>query len=468
MSALMEKNPLLAMKLGACERSFITKSSWKTCFDGEFLIIFGVGDGSLFEEIQPWLKNRRVIWIAKDLLDAHGWSEEVIQHPNIDLCTLDEPDIINAALWESALKKRCYTIMEGLKLTDIQPMIEECAIGIELLLAKAKNFGWKEVENVLENIGSGFDGTKLFGTQKNVPAIICGAGPSLLQSIPELEKLQGKAHIFAGGSALGVLHEHGIKASFGLGCDPEPVRAQIEKGLETDTPFFFTADFDHELLSQVKGPKLQIKGSGALKFEQWFWENSENVLDLGWNVATMSAAIASAMGCNPIVFVGMDLAYSNESTKAAGVIDRENVEKIEAIDKHKNPCKTRRDLMMSAKWLEDLIKTHPEKIWIDATPVGLKIEGTVQQPLEFGSLQAMDFPLIENKDVSDKVGAMKKSILSCKKLIEENTKLSKIEFETEKFYIHHLKPLWEIFKPVFPDEAIHEYLFYKKVLEHEA
>lgn len=443
------KNPILALKTAGMKRNDVTGSRWSGEL-AQVVIAYGVGDGSLDVDCG------HLIWIASDVTDACGALNRVT-------CTMDEIDVLKTALWKCVGKKRSWMILDGLDCSDVKAQVEELITGIELTLGKTSYFGIKELENVLLNYGQGFDASALYGKYKGVPAVICGAGPSLSGSMEILKSLEGHALIFAGGSALGALLDGGVKPSFGLGCDSDPVHEQIQKGLTTGIPFFYTADFNADLLKQVTGDKFWVRDTGALEMERWLWDEVD-ALDIGWNAGTMSAAVACAMGCDPIVFVGMDLAYGNKA-KAAGVVDRLHVESIDAIDKHGAVVKTRRELVMSKKWLEELIEKKANRTWIDATPQGLQIRGTVNKPLDFDPLSEIEFAkvAIEKGDIR----CIEKSIATCADLVKkiEKDPLAQVLIETECFY-RHLKALWDIFKHTMAEQnRLQEYVFYKRVMD---
>lgn len=447
--SLEVNNPILALKAAGVKRGDVAESRWSGG-SAEVVIAYGVGDGSL------QVACDRLIWIAKDVADACNALDRVT-------CTMDEIDILKTALWKCVGKKRSWMVLEGLDCTAVKAQVEELITGIELTLAKAAYFGVQELENVLLNHGQGFDASALYGKYKGVPAVICGAGPSLSTSMDWLKEVDGRALIFAGGSALGALIDAGVRPSFGLGCDPDPEHEQIQKGLGLGTPFFYTADFSAKLLSQVKGDKFWVRHTGALEMERWLWDKGD-ALDIGWNAGTMATAIACEMGCNPIVFVGMDLAYGS-LTKAAGIVDRSSVESMDAIDKHGAPVKTRRDLVMSQKWIQELIQKNRDRTWIDATPQGLAIKGAIAQIPPFDQVFEMELEKI--KITKGNTLAIKESIASCADLIKkiEQDPLAQVLIETECFY-RHLKALWDIFKNTLEDQSrLQEYVFYKRVMD---
>ena len=59
--------------------------------------------------------------------------------------------------------------------------------------------------------------SSLFSKFDKVPAIICGAGPSLEKNLPLLGTLKDRAIIFAGGTAMNALNAQGMLSTFWCG-----------------------------------------------------------------------------------------------------------------------------------------------------------------------------------------------------------------------------------------------------------
>lgn len=450
---LMEKNPLLAMRLQGVP---IVPSSLhhKLPKLEDVLIAYGVGDGYLYEECREWLHGdgqRRLIWIAVNVEDAvrsRGYED-----PQVTLCTLDEPEVLKKALYACVGKQMSLSVLEGLDAGHARSVVQDMLGGIELLLAKSADFGVKPLTNTLRNFGVGYRADALYGTCKNIPAVVCGAGPSLETQMDQLREWQDKALIFAGGSALKPLIQGGVKPNFGMGVDPDPDRDKVVvEGC--DVPFFYTSSFNAEVLAGFVGSKYWVQHTGAMRLEQWLVRESGqigDVLDLGWTVGNASVAVAVALGCNPIILVGMD------AVCAEGEID--------VIDKDGRLVKSRRDLLASARWLKEKIKQHPTIDFIDASrgiDCGAQQKPVILKPLsvKLSKLDAL------NVSVDHRI---EESFDRCYKLCRgAPVPRSWIELTCELVYIELLHPLWEIWKPVIAKEGsleMQEWLFYQRVLK---
>src|SRR6185503_9490810 len=74
-------------------------------------------------------------------------------------------------------------------------------------LSAGKVFFKNFYHNILE-LDNAENGSALSGKFQGVPAIICGAGPSLGKNIELLKTLKDKALIFAGGTAMNALNAY--------------------------------------------------------------------------------------------------------------------------------------------------------------------------------------------------------------------------------------------------------------------
>lgn len=166
---------------------------------------------------------------------------------------------------------------------------------------------------------------QMAGQFKNIPAIICGAGPSLARNINFLKTLQDKALIMAGGTAMNVLNGAGIKPHFGLGIDPNPAHYnRLISNIAFEEPFFYRQRMYHPALKLIQGEHLFVTGAGGYRLPSWFEDKlgipKTEPLEEGHNVVNFNLSIAKDLGCNPILIVGVDLAYSDNLSYAPGLV----------------------------------------------------------------------------------------------------------------------------------------------------
>lgn len=165
---------------------------------------------------------------------------------------------------------------------------------------------------------------KMKGSFAGVPAIIVGAGPSLAKQLPLLKKLQNKALIFAGGTAVNALDTANIIPHFGVGLDPNPTHfTRLIMNRAYETPFFYKNRMNYEALNIIHGDRIFLNGCSGYPIATWL-ENELGVEgeinDEGFNVINLAVSVAKFLGCNPIICIGLDLAYTDGQSYPPGIL----------------------------------------------------------------------------------------------------------------------------------------------------
>lgn len=320
----------------------------------------------------------------------------------------------------------------------------------ELLLADYADFGAKILSNAFANVrylNKSLSGSALFGKFKNIPAIICGAGPSLQNRLDFLKASYDKALIFAGGSALPALCDSDIDFHFGASFDPAPHYKSFSKTF----PFFYQSRICKEVLSHVRGPLLYVEDNGNYPIEQVLY-GAKTTFDSGWTVANFMCHLAFQLGCDPIIFVGVDLSYPNGASP--------------------------KDWLLSAKWMERFAYMHPVN-YINLSE-GLDFQGIPKQniypnnlkntktyPLKemVGSALSRIEPIAFTPPVIDFTSAYAK----CSKLLSLRGAafvLAEFELDDDLVVKFYLNPLWDVWKSVIKSEdPLQKILFFMRVLK---
>lgn len=264
-------------------------------------------------------------------------------------------------------------------------------------------YSHKIVENVISNfllMDNCFDARGKF---EGVPAIICGAGPSLKQAIPALKNCGDKALIFAGGSAITALTKEGVNPHFAMALDPNDEEwDRLKQAHFFEGPFLFAPRLHHLVMKGCNGPFGYLK-SDTGGFIENFLEAQLGIEgdpvgpDLGreaFSVTTIAVAHAFAMGCNPIIFAGVDLAYTGgkrypDSIDAKELLanDPRALEKrIQARDIFGNEIETLLKWKMESDCIAEFAKEHKEVRFVNCTEGGMGFSGMENRSL-FDELQ---------------------------------------------------------------------------------
>lgn len=218
---------------------------------------------------------------------------------------------------------------------------------------------------------------------ENKPAIIIASGPSLDKNIALLKEAKGKALLLACDGSMASLRKHGIT--------PDAV-GSVERIYKTYEAFYLDKRFDNDVVLMAPAVvRKEIPDKFDNKIVSFFkndnialWFNNA-ILDKGviWSAASVAHqmfGIAHELGCNPIILIGQDLAYSEDGI--SHVAEAEVKEKVDLKDanvfvKGKNG----RMIPSTYTWqqflviFEEAFRVVDRKI-IDATEGGAYIKGT--------------------------------------------------------------------------------------------
>lgn len=379
----------------------------------QILYVYGVGLGDYYHAAKHWLRqdpSHHLVFLEDDLsviyhVLASEAGSELVNDPQVYLYYIhslkDSTAIFDNLYWNfvqtnmqiSALKHYADTKPE--QFADLQHRIQYDASIKNALLEEYLKYGVGFYKNFYPNLlyltGS-YLGNKMFGKFHKVPAIICGAGPSLGKHVHQLGKLKNQALIFAGGSAMNALNAANVQPHFGAGIDPNAEQyKRLSENTAFEVPFFYRNRMFHQAFQSIHGPRLYIPGSGGYAVSDWFEEKlgiKSEMLDEGHNVVNFCLQIANRLGCDPIILVGVDLAYTENMQYAPGIVDdavldktkvlhttdfdRESLTKTDIFGK---PVTTLWKWVAESEWISDFAKEHPDVRIINCTEGGLGFPG---------------------------------------------------------------------------------------------
>lgn len=243
-------------------------------------------------------------------------------------------------------------------------------------------------KNFFENLCISLKSPKiidLFNKFKNIPIIIISAGPSLEKNVHLLHALKGRALLLCVATAFPTLKKHEIIPDFVISFDGGIENYQQFSKLEIkDVPLIFGPRIYSKIVREYKG-KL-ITANICNHFLTWMEEQLDFItgtLLVGPSVANVTFDLARQLGGNPIIFVGQDLAFTDNKTHAAGTVYQEarreyagSVFEIFVEDVYGNQVLSSSALVSFLRWFEQEIKRTEDKTIIDATQGGAKIKGT--------------------------------------------------------------------------------------------
>ena len=150
---------------------------------------------------------------------------------------------------------------------------------------------------------------------KGKPAVLVSTGPSLSKNIHHLIGMQDKVVIIAVGQALRVLLAYDIKPDFIATVDFGEVNYVHFKGLMNCKIPLVTINRTYaKLIRDWQGPKF-VAATPVPGFENMATGilTNKGFIDAGGSVAHLCFGLAKLLGCNPITFIGQDLALGKTS-----------------------------------------------------------------------------------------------------------------------------------------------------------
>lgn len=436
------------------------------------LFVYGIGLGYAFSAAKTWLQEdpkRSFLFLEQDLavLDIFlhtPLAQEILQHPQVRLVffdSLEDSLFLEELSWQRHASHPLFSALPlyaQLNTTGTQQLKERLLHAISekhAYIDEYLDFGIPFFRNFYPNLfvlSESWIASDLFGKFAGVPAIICGAGPSLSQSLPDLEKASSQALLFAGGSALNALIEKNILPHFAGAIDPNPAQiSRIQATEKYQIPFFYRSRLNEKAIQAIRGPKIYVPGSGGYDIAPWMEQQLglpfQEPLDEGHNIVNFLLSIAHALGCSPLILVGVDLALTHGQYYAKEVADNLHLttnsieidphaaeELIERHDTKGHPIQTLWKWQIEADWISRFAKEHPDTIVLNASKEGLALKN-IQNTCLLTALHeypppSRSFPeqiqkllsqqsriAITNKKIGDVLGILKESLLRCENLL---------------------------------------------------
>ncbi len=220
---------------------------------------------------------------------------------------------------------------------------------------------------------------------KNRPAIIVSAGPSLAKNVDLLHELKGKALILCVDTAYRVLQNKGIQPDLIFSLDGSELNYRhFTNVVPEDIPLVMVPNVHHKIIEEYGARCFSANNFDLLIAEVIKQVKPRGLLSVSGSVATLAFSTACRMECDPVIFIGQDLAYPGGQAYSQGTMfekmtkSMENgyrMRHVEGIDGQ--PVLTDGQLDSFRVWFEGQIEEYEtERTFIDATEGGAKIKGT--------------------------------------------------------------------------------------------
>jgi hypothetical protein len=242
----------------------------------------------------------------------------------------------------------------------------------------------------------------LFGIAKDVPILVCGAGPSLYNDLDSIKKFRDHFILIVVDTALHVLTLAGIDPDLIFSVDPQPINRSYLEGYKGDAKIIFDPTSTYHSLHYWL-PKNGFFTSSPFPLINIF-TNSLSVpagdVPYGGSVSTNAVSLADLMEAKDVLIIGQDLAFTGGFAHCKGAILEErlnyfetrffrrelhNYRQIHALQKISIPAYdgstviTNEKMQIFRKWFVD--RSH-SKNWINVTSSGGVIDKIPRTSLE--------------------------------------------------------------------------------------
>lgn len=282
---------------------------------------------------------------------------------------------------------------------QVYPMLEKSILGMSINRNTLISNRIEWFINSRKNIPVLFE-SKLINragdTFKGVPAIIVAAGPSLKENIEFLRQAKGKFLIICVNTAYMALVKNNIEPDFVCAIDGKDFIAQPYEGMRIEAPIIYAMQVNPKFMKLCDRETVLLTTDGCTTVQNILLDKNDvelSHLDTGGSVANTTYSIFTLLGCDPIVFVGQDLAFSGDYTHSKD--SGQSKGKVSELDKNSitsvkgnsgEMLKTSVQYKSYLQWFEAKIKLARESgsktEYINTSINGAHIEGTKVMALE--------------------------------------------------------------------------------------
>ena len=381
----------------------------------EIIIILGIVSFEEIEELYK-LKNKNTIFIVvesnislfADVLNRKDL--KIFESPNLYLYVDNEMENFSLFI-ESIIKNKdvlyfinnikyyinsYYRDYDQKNILEVMRHIRQTITTIIDAYGNSIEDSIKGLENHIKNIEHIFSSKDLGElTNKFIgqPAFIISAGPSLEKNIRELKNIQNRGIIIAVDTIVERLLSEGIIPDFMTTIERLPIVYEYfykDKNIPKETTLVGPSVLDERIFSEFPGnhiiPIRSETGEGEWLRQRLALSPAAN-MPMGLSCAHVAFGLGVKLGCSPIVLVGQDLAYGENSKSHVKGTEYDNSGKVpekveELLDGYYGrKVKSTKIWLQFKMWFESLIQKASLDV-INATEGGVHIYGTKRESLK--------------------------------------------------------------------------------------
>ena len=394
-----------------------------TALDGQEVppLVFGVGLslGFLLDEIDRRSKIARVVALepepeaVRSLLSRRDWREWLVSGR---LTLLLGPDYEGAGLaWRTFDQSSAdppvivHPVLARERPDDVakaQRVARRITFDARANGEARQRLGATYLLNTLANLQAIVregDVEALAGRFMGMPVVLVGAGPSLNQNLEALAEVGDRALVVAADTALRPLIAHGIRPHLVVAADPSEENGRHLSAVDDVEQVWLVSEgsIDPYSFGPFDGRTFTFRLSDHHPWP-WLWSLGFDRGHLrSWgSVLTSALDLALKAGCDPIVFVGSGLAYTNgqpycrdtsferqlprgvERNAALQTLWRdmkEGFSRVTLDDIAGRPTESARHLLAFRDWIVEQTNTNHDRHFINATGAGVLVGDRITQ-----------------------------------------------------------------------------------------
>lgn len=361
-------------------------------------IIYGLGFGYHIKELIELDASIKIRVFESDLniinlACAFSDMSEILSHDGIELIYDPEFEHLSKSI-QTLNQDTSYIIhypsIRNIKDIRIREQMEDYFVlysSINNQVHKLNNNFKRNIlikDEYISNIKDKFIGKDLY---------IVAAGPSLDKNFMELKELGKDSIVISTGTVLKKLLNAGIVPDYAIIIDAnDGVYKQIEGIEDVNVPLIYLSTVNYQIPKLYQGKKYVIYQKEYNKAEEYAEKMGYVLFQTGGSVSTTALDIGIQFKCRRIIYVGLDLAYTNNYDHASGTdsintVSQRDLRQVKDI--YGNMVGTSKNLDIYRKWIEKRIKDIKGIEFIDATEGGAKIEGMKVLKLEEIQMQGI-------------------------------------------------------------------------------
>lgn len=377
-----------------------------------YVLLIGVGLGYIVQELIEKYPNVRFS-IYEPNLDVlstflNTFNLNKVRAQKLEMVFSSPLELANFnKLYNNLADEKSQIIISPIANTLYKKEIEQFIKGLKTFLESNKDstitdlrFQMRWTTNSIVNFNEVLNSPNFFNhinveKFKNKPALIVAAGPSLDDEIENIRliKEQGKAYIFAVGSAVNTLIKNDIMPDALFSYDPTSKNAEVVKKvkeLQLPIPLIFGSSIGYEVLKDYPGKKVHFFTTQDSINPNLIQQQSHIIPDAP-TIAAVALYILGGIKMEPIMLVGQNLSVTKEKTYATG-IDYINKKLLsdEKLATYKKVLSTTGEEIYTEDGyisMKNVIEFYIKQVGLDGkvfntTKKGLPIDGAPFAPLE--------------------------------------------------------------------------------------